>query len=307
MHAAHIEAPWPALDYLSWQDSCATLHLWTQIAGKICLALTPLSNHWWNIAFHVTSRGLTTCAMPYGDRTFQIDFDFVDHRLHIKVSDGRQETMELGPRSVAAFYGEIMQRLHSLGIDVPISTRPTEIPNATPFERDMVHAAYDPEQVHRFWQALAHVDQVLTEFRAPFLGKASPVHFFWGGFDLAVTRFSGRRAPPPPSNPNIPDAVNAEGYSHECSSAGFWPGNGGFGRAAFYCYAYPQPPGFAEAAVTARGAYYDTSLGEFILPYDAVRQASQPRALLLEFLQQTYAAAADLGGWDRAALERPAS
>jgi hypothetical protein len=295
---------WPPLDYAAWQDSCATLHLWTQIVGKVRLALAPAVNHWWHVPLYLTARGLTTSPMPYGSRTFQIDFDFIEHRLQIDVSDGRRDGFALTPRSVADFHAEIVGRLRGLGLDVRIWTTPAEIADPVPFEEDRTHAAYDPDAVNRFWHALALADGVFAEFRGRFLGKASPVHFFWGSFDLAVTRFSGRAAPPPPSSPIIPDAVNREAYSHEVSSCGFWPGNGGFGRAAFYCYAYPSPAGFGDAAITAPGAYYSKEIGEFILPYDAVRQAESPRDLLLQFLQETYAAAADLGKWDRAALER---
>ena len=297
-------ANWPPLDYAAWQDSCATLHRWLQIVGKVRLALAPPVNHWWHVPLYVTARGLTTSPMPFGERTLQIDFDFIDHRLRIDVSDGRRDGFPLAPRPVADFYDEVMGRLRGLGIDVRIWTMPVEIADPIPFKADREHASYDPEAVNRFWRVLAQVDQVFAAFRAGFLGKASPVHFFWGSCDLAVTRFSGRRAPPPPTNPLIPDAVNREAYSHEVSSCGFWPGNGGLGRAAFYCYAYPQPAGFADAAMTALGAYYDPAIGEFILPYDEVRQAATPRELLLRFLQDTYAAAADLGNWDRAALER---
>jgi hypothetical protein len=295
---------WPPLDYAAWQDSCATLHRWTQIVGKVRLALAPAVNHWWHVPLYLTARGLTTSPMPYGSRTFQIDFDFIEHRLQIEVSDGRRDGFALTPRSVADFHAEILGRLRGLGLDVRIWTTPAEIADPVPFEEDRTHAAYDPDAVNRFWHALALADGVFAEFRGRFLGKASPVHFFWGSFDLAVTRFSGRPAPPPPSSPIIPDAVNREAYSHEVSSCGFWPGNGGFGRAAFYCYAYPSPAGFGDAAITAPGAYYSKEIGEFILPYDAVRQAGSPRDLLLQFLQETYAAAADLGKWDRAALER---
>ena len=295
---------WPPLAYADWQDSCTTLHLWTQIVGKICLMLTPLSNHWWNIAFNVTGRGLMSGPMPYNGRNFDIEFDLVDHRLRIRVSDGRWAERPLRAVSVAEFYRAVMHDLHELGIEVRIRTIPSEIADPIAFEQDEVHAAYDPGAVARFWRALVQIEQVFTDFRAGFVGKASPVHFFWGGFDLAVTRFSGRRAPPPPANPLIPDAVNREGYSHECSSAGFWPGNGGFGQAAFYSYAYPQPSGFADAAIRPAGAFYNADLGEFILPYDAVRQASSPHDMLRDFLESSYAAAADLGKWDRAALER---
>ena len=299
------ENSWPALDYGAWQDSCATLHRWTQIVGKIRLARAPTANHWWHVPLYLTSRGLTTSPMPDRGRTFQIDFDFIDHRLRIDASDGTGEGFALLPCSVAEFYAELMGRLRALAIDVRIWTMPVEIADPIPFERDTVHAAYDREQVNRFWRALSLIDQVFTAFRSPFLGKASPVHFFWGSFDLAVTRFSGRLAPPPPSNPNIPDRVNREAYSHEVSSCGFWPGNGGFGQAAFYSYAYPPPSGFADAAIATAGAYFSRDIGEFILPYDGVRQAPEPRAALIDFLQQTYVAAADLGQWDRAALERP--
>jgi hypothetical protein len=252
----------------------------------------------------VTARGLTTSAMPRGARTFQIDFDFIDHRLRIVVSDGRRASLPLVACSVADFYGEIMARLRALDLETHLWTTPVEIPDAIPFEEDRVHAAYDPVMVNQFWRALAQIDQVFAVFRSRFIGKASPVHFFWGSFDLAVTRFSGRSAPPPPSNPNIPDFINREAYSHEVSSCGFWPGNGGFGRAAFYSYAYPPPAGFAEAPISPPAAFYSKDFGEFILPYDAVREAPQPRELLLEFLESTYAAAADLANWDRALLER---
>jgi hypothetical protein len=295
---------WPALPYADWQDSCATLHLWTQIVGKIRLALAPPVNHWWQVPLYLTSRGLTTSPMPYGGRTFQIDFDFIDHILRIATSDGRRESLALVPRSVADFHKEVMGRLRALGLDVRIWPVPVEIADPIPFEQDQIHASYDPVQVNRFWRALAQIDQVFAVFRSRFIGKASPAHFFWGSFDHAVTRFSGRRAPPPPSNPQIPDTINREAYSHEVSSCGFWPGNGGFGQAAFYSYAYPQPAGFGEAPVQPSSAFYSKEIGEFILPYDAVRQAASPRDTLLEFLQSTYAAAADLAKWDRAALER---
>jgi Family of unknown function (DUF5996) len=295
---------WPELVYADWQDTCATLHLWTQIVGKIRLALAPPANHWWHVPLYVTSRGLTTSPMPYGGRTFQIDLDFIDHVLRIAASDGRRDSLALVPRSVADFYKEIMGRLQALGLEVRIWTMPVEIADPIRFEQDDIHASYDPVQVNRFWRALAQIDQVFAAFRGHFIGKASPVHFFWGSFDHAVTRFSGRRAPAPPSNPNIPDAVNREAYSHEVSSCGFWPGNGGFGQAAFYSYAYPQPQGFGEAPIQPSSAVYNKDIGEFVLPYEAVRQAASPRETLLEFLQSTYATAADLAKWDRAALER---
>jgi hypothetical protein len=299
-----IVPPWPALPFDEWKDTCATLQLWTQIVGKIRLALAPPVNHWWQVPLYLTSRGLTTSPMPYGGRTFQIDFDFIDHILRIATSDGRRESLALVPRSVADFHKEVMGRLRALGLDVRIWPVPVEIADPIPFEQDQIHASYDPVQVNRFWRALAQIDQVFAVFRSRFIGKASPAHFFWGSFDHAVTRFSGRRAPPPPSNPQIPDTINREAYSHEVSSCGFWPGNGGFGQAAFYSYAYPQPAGFGEAPVQPSSAFYSKEIGEFILPYDAVRQAASPRDTLLEFLQSTYAAAADLAKWDRAALER---
>ena len=298
------EAGWAVLDYDEWADSCATLHLWTQVIGKIRLAHAPLVNHWWQVPLYVTARGLTTSAMPRDARTFQIDFDFIDHRLRIAVSDGRRASIPLAPCSVADFYGEVMGRLRALDLETRLWTMPVEIADPIPFEEDRTHAAYDPAMVNRFWRALAQIDQVFTVFRSRFLGKASPVHFFWGSFDHAVTRFSGRRAPPPPSNPNIPDFVNREAYSHEVSSCGFWPGNGGFGHPAFYSYAYPQPAGFAEAAISPPAAFYAKDFGEFILPYDTVREAPRPGEFLLEFLESTYAAAADLAKWDRTLLER---
>ena len=295
---------WPPLPYPDWQDTCATLQLWTQIVGKIRLALAPPVNHWWHVPLYLTSRGLTTSPMPCQRRTFQIDFDFIDHVLRIDTSDGKRETLPLRPCSVADFYAEIMGRLHALGLTARIWTMPVEIANPIRFEQDHIHAAYDPVQADRFWQVLAQTDQVFAAFRGRFIGKASPVHFFWGSFDLAVTRFSGRRAPPHPGAPGLADFITREAYSHEVSSCGFWPGNGGFGQAAFYSYAYPQPAGFAEARIAPGAVAYSKELGEFILPYDEVRQAAAPAELLLDFLQGTYAAAADLAKWDRAALER---
>lgn len=297
-------ADWPALPFADWQDTCATLHLWTQVAGKVRLAQAPMVNHWWQVAQYVTARGLTTSPIPHGAGLFQIDFDFVDHRLTISLSDGRGDAFDLKPMSVAAFYAELMGRLRTLGIGVHIWTRPQEIPDAIAFDKDETHKSYDAARAHDFWRALVQSHRVFEWFRAGFLGKVSPVHFFWGSFDLCVTRFSGRIAPPHPGGiPNFADWCVREAYSREVSSCGFWPGNGGFGQAAFYCYAYPAPDGFAGAKVTAPG-YFDTKLGEFILPYDAVRAASDPDRMLLTFLQETYAAAADLATWDRAALER---
>ena len=299
------DAQWPDLPYAAWSETCETLQLWMQIAGKVVLALTPLVNHWWNVTFHITARGITKRAIPYRGRAFDIAFDFIDHRLDIETSDGRRESVPLKPLAVADFYAEFVERLKRLGIEVAIWTMPCEIEDCAPFERDRGHAQYDPEYVARFHRALVQSARVMTEFRARFIGKGSPVHFFWGSFDLAVTRFSGRSAPPPQSHtPNVADWAMAEAYSHECSSCGFWPGNGGFGQAAYYVYAYPEPQGYGETRLTVPGAAYNRNVGQFILPYDAVRRASDPDALLLSFFQDTYAAAADLAKWDRRALER---
>jgi hypothetical protein len=295
---------WPALPFDAWKDTCATLHMWTQVVGKIRLAKAPLVNHWWQVPLYVTSRGLTTSPIPDNARTFQIDFDFIAHRLTMATSDGRTESFALAPRSVADFYKETMERMRVLGIDVKISTLPVEIPDPIPFEADREHAAYDADYAHRFWRVLALADQAMKTFRSRFIGKASPVHFFWGSFDLAATRFSGRPAPPHPSTPYVSDRITREAYSHEVSSCGFWPGNGGFGQAAFYSYAYPQPAGFPDAPVLPKGAYYSKELGEFILPYDAVRLSADSENAALDFFQTTYDAAANLAHWDRAALER---
>ena len=296
---------WPALPLGEWSDTCETLHRWTQVVGKVRMALTPLVNHWWNVTLYVTSRGLTTSPIPYGGRTFEIAFDFLDHQLSIETSDGAREQLALRPMSVAAFHAEVMSRLERLGIKVHIWTMPNEIPDAVPFDQDTAHAQYDPVMVQRFWQALVQADRLFKVFRARFIGKASPVHFFWGSFDLAVTRFSGRTAPPPGGvTPNVASWVMAEAYSHEVSSCGFWPGNGGYGRAAFYVYAYPEPAGYGESPLATVGAFYDKELGQFILPYDVVREAADPDAFLLDFLQETYEAAANLAKWDRAGLER---
>ena len=296
---------WPDLPLEAWSGACDTLQLWTQIVGKVRIALTPLINHWWNATLHVTSRGLAAPAMPYEGRSVDIVFDFLAHRLVIETSDGGVETLPLEPMTVADFFAAFMAALRRLGIGVHIWTMPSEIENAIPFERDRTHAQYDPIYAQQFWLALVQAHRVMTEFRARFLGKASPVHFFWGSFDLAVTRFSGRTAPPPQSTtPGVAARVMTEAYSHECSSCGFWPGNGGYGRAAFYVYAFPEPKGYGDARLATAGAFYNKDVGQFILPYDTVRQASDPDALLLGFLQETYAAAADLAKWDRKALER---
>lgn len=297
---------WPSLPFAEWRDTCATLHMWTQIIGKIRLAQAPLINHWWQVPLYVTSRGLTTSPIPLGERVFEIGFDFIDHRLTIETGDGKADGFALRPIAVADFYAEATQRLRALGIDSHIWTTPVEIPDPIPFEQDRTNAAYDPDYANRFWRSLVQVDRVFTAFRARFLGKASPVHFFWGSFDLAVTRFSGRRAPQHPGAPNVADKVTREAYSHEVSSCGFWPGGAGMEQPIFYSYAYPRPAGFGDAPVTPAPAFYSRDFGEFILPYDEVRQASSPDEALLDFLQSTYEAAATLAHWDRAELERPA-
>ena len=296
---------WPDLSFAAWSDTCDTLHLWTQVAGKVIMALTPLVNHWWNVTFRITARGMVKRAIPCRGGVFDIVFDFVDHRVDIAASDGRRESMKLEPMTVADFYAAFMERLRRLGIDVDITTMPCEIVDCVAFDRDHQHARYDPAYVGKFHQALIQSDRVMSLFRSRFLGKCSPVHFFWGSFDLAVTRFSGRTAPPPKGHtPHVADWIMAEAYSHECSSCGFWPGNGGFGQAAFYVYSYPEPDGYGATPLRTAVAAYNKDVGQFILPYDAVRAASDPDALLLGFLQETYEAAANLAKWDRKALER---
>lgn len=298
---------WPALAYADWQDTCGTLHLWTQVVGKIKLALSPLTNHWWGIVLTVNARGLTTGPMPYRDRALQIDFDFCAHELILRTSDAREERIRLAPMPVADFYRAVMARLRALGVEVHIWTTPVEIEGAIPFDRDRTHASYDAAAAQTFWRQLVQADRVFDIFRARFLGKVSPVHFFWGSFDLAVTRFTGRPAPPLTSSkaPNVGLWVMQEAYSHECSSVGFWPGNGGYGRAAFYSYAYPEPDGFGTAPVRPAGAAYNKDVGQFLLDYDAVRTAASPDDALLDFMQSTYEAAANRGAWERKALERP--
>jgi hypothetical protein len=296
---------WPDLPFEAWRETCETLILWTQIVGKVRIACTPLINHWWNATFDVSSRGLIAPAMPHRGRTFDIIFDFVEHRLRIVASDGRSEALALEPMTVADFYAAVMAALHRLDLDVHIWTMPSEIEGAIAFEQDRTHAQYDRVYVEKFWRALVQVNRVFTEFRARFIGKVSPVHFFWGGLDLAVTRFSGRTAPPlKGETPNVAKWVMDEAYSHEVSSCGFWPGNGGYGRAAFYVYAYPEPANYGATRLRTAQAAYDEKLGQFILPYDAVRLARDPDTLLLGFLQETYEAAAELAKWDRKALER---
>lgn len=296
---------WPALPYADWKESCATLQLWTQIVGKVRLAQTPWVNHSWHVPLYLTATGLGTSVIPYGDRAFEIDFDFVDHVLWLRTSDGHARQIVLRSMPVAEFHAALFEQLHDLGIVIRINTNPNEIPDATPFTEDTIHRVYDRDAVHKFWRILLSSHFVLAHFRSAFIGKVSPVHFFWGSFDLAVTRFSGRRAPLHPGGvPNLPDPVTREAYSHEVSSAGFWPGGGGVvEEPAFYSYAYPAPPGFAEAKVRPAAAYFHQALGEFILPYEAVRTSLYPDAMLMEFLQSTYAAAADLAHWDRTSLE----
>ena len=296
---------WPSLPLEEWKDTYATLHMWTQIVGKIRFAQTPWINHSWHVTLYVTSRGLTTSPIPYGEKTFELDFDFIDHRLVIETSGGDVRFIELRPRSVADFYSEVMSTLRDLGLDIRIHTLPNEVADPVPFEKDGQHASYDPDYANRFWRILVQTDRVFKEFRARFIGKCSPVHFFWGSFDMAVTRFSGRTAPPHPGGvPHLPDVVAREAYSHEVSSCGFWPGGGPVPYPVFYSYAYPAPEGFKDAPVKPSGAFYSTDLGEFILPYDEVRKAGQPGEMLLGFLQSTYEAAANLAKWDRRALER---
>ncbi|HXN52738.1 MAG TPA: DUF5996 family protein [Candidatus Acidoferrum sp.] len=290
----------PALPFDSWKDTLGTLHMWTQIVGKVRLKLCPLVNHWWNVPFYVTARGMTTSAMPYEQRDIEVQFDFIEHKLSIASSDGRVITLALVPQSVAEFYEKFMAALAELGVIVKIWTMPREVPNPTPFEQDHLHAAYDPEPVHKFWRIVVWVDQVLKEFRAGFQGKTSPVHFFWGSFDHAVTRFSGRAAPERPGA----DTITREAYSHEVSSAGFWPGGGDIKGPAFYSYAAPEPLGFAEQRVRPQAAFYQPQMKEFLLMYDDVRAAASPKGALMEFLKSTYEAAADCGKWDRKALER---
>jgi hypothetical protein len=296
---------WPSLPFEGWKDTYATLHMWTQIIGKIRLTRTPWINHSWHTALYVTSCGLTTSPIPYGSRTFQIDLDFNQHRLCIQTTDGGIKTLPLGPRSVADFYYELFAKLAELGLDIRIYARPNEVTDPIPFDRDTEHAAYDADAVHRFWLALVQADRVFKRFRSGFIGKCSPVHFFWGSFDLAVTRFSGRRAPEHPGGiPHLPDWVTREAYSHEVSSCGFWPGSEQAPNPVFYSYAYPEPGGFPDATVRPGGAGYNKDLREFIFPYDEVRQAASPDEALLAFLQSSYEAAADLGSWHRSELER---
>ena len=296
-------ADWPEIPFAAWSDTAAALHMWTQIVGKVRLERTPWTNHSWHVPLYVTTRGLGTSPIPSGGRAFEIDFDFVDQRLVIRVADGADRSIPLEAGAVADFYGAVMEALAELGLGVRINTTPSELADGIPFELDTDRRPYDGEAARRFWRALVQADRVFKEFRARFIGKCSPVHFFWGSFDLAVTRFSGREAPSHPGGvPNFPDWVAREAYSHEVSSAGFWPGGGGADGPTFYSYAYPAPNGYARARVAPAGAGFSESLSEFVLAYDDVRKAASPDDALLEFLQSTYEAAA--GGWDRRALER---
>jgi Family of unknown function (DUF5996) len=302
--AAHAYNPsqnsWPELPLEAWQDTYATLHMWTQVVGKIRLALSPLINHWWEVALYVNARGLTTSAIPYGGGIFEIQFDFIDHQLKIETSWNSRKILPLRARSVADFYAEFMSALQSLGIDVKIWSMPVEVPNPVRFELDTQHAAYDPEYAQRLWRILILCSNIFQEFRAGFVGKDSPVHFFWGSFDLCVTRFSGRRAPERPGA----DSITREAYSHEVISAGFWPGGGEVKGPAFYAYAAPEPAGFAEQKVRPAAAFYHPEMKEFLLMYDDVRRAALPKQALLDFLQSSYEAGANLAKWDRKGLER---
>lgn len=296
---------WPSLPLEEWRETYATLHMMTQVVGKVRLACAPMINHWWQVALYLSARGLSTSAMPHGPRTFQIEFDFIDHILRIQVSDGGERIIGLRARPVAEFYREVMAALWGLGVPVRIWSRPVEIEDPIPFGQDFQHTAYDPESAHRCWQVLRQAAGVLTEFRSGFVGKCSPVHFFWGSFDLAVTRFSGRRAPAHPGGvPNLADWVTREAYSRECSSCGFWPGSGAVPEPAFYAYAYPEPAGYREYPSGPKEAFYSEEMREYILPYEAVRSAVDPERLIHEFLESTYVACAELGGWDREELEQ---
>lgn len=297
-------ACWPSLKPDEWKDTRDTLHMWTQIVGKVRLALTPKTNHWWNVALQVSARGLTTGVIPYADRVFEIEFDFLEHRLLIKTCDPATKIIPLGPRSVADFYQELMSALRELKIDVKIWHMPVEIPDPIAFDQDRIHAAYDKEYARRFWRVLVSADDVFKVFRSRFIGKSSPVHFFWGSFDLAVTRFSGRPAPPRNDPDPVLRKIMSEAYSHEVISAGWWPGGGEVKDAAFYCYAAPEPKGFAQHKVRPETAFYLQPMGEFLLLHEDVRRAASPTAVLLDFLESTYEAGATLGNWDRQALER---
>ncbi|MFG1811668.1 DUF5996 family protein [Streptomyces sp. NPDC049040] len=299
---SHAFRSWPRAPLDEWSATRETLHMWTQIVGKIRMAQAPMLNHWWQVPLYVSVRGLTTSAVPYDGGIFEIEFDFGDHQLHIRSSDGRERRVALEPKSVADFYQETLAALESLGIDVALWPTPVEVEPVTPFPEDTAHASYQPGHAHRFWEQLTCAQRVLTDFRSRFIGKVSPVHFFWGAMDLAVTRFSGRPAPPHPGGaPNLADRVMVEAYSHEVSSCGFWPG--GSAEGSFYSYAYPEPEGYARHPVRPAAAAYSAEAGEFLLPYEAVRTADDPDRALTDFLQSTYEAAAEAARWDRDALE----
>jgi hypothetical protein len=295
-----ISPEWPALHFRDWENTCDTIHLWSQIVGKTRLALTPLMNHWWNVTFYVTPKGLTTSPIPFRHETFEVEFDFIEHKLSLRTSEGNGHSIALYPRSVADFYREYMASLHALGIEVRLHLTPDEFDDKTPFDQDQHHASYDTKLVENFRRVLINSDRVMKEFRSRFIGKSSPVHFFWGSFDLAVTRFSGRRAPVPKDA----DPLTRESYSHEANSCGFWPGDRRFPHAAFYAYTMPKPPELEKQVVRPSAGYWDTQLGEFILKYDDVRTAPSPHQAILDFCQSTYEAGANLAGWDRDALER---
>jgi len=301
---ANSSESWPELRLDDWKDTYATLHMWMQIVGKIRLALTPKTNHWWNVPLYVSARGLRTSIIPYENRHFEMEFDFLEHKLFIRTADGRTNSVALAPRSVADFYAELMATLRSLDIHVHIWKTPVEVADSIPFDQDKVHASYDAEYAHRFWQILLSADEVFKVFRSRFVGKSSPVHFFWGSFDLAVTRFSGRRAPEREGADPVLRKIMQEAYSHEVISAGWWPGGATLAAPAFYCYASPSPAGFEKQAVRPAKAYYDSALGEYLLMYDDVRLAGSPKAALLDFLQSTYEAGATTGNWDRKELEQ---
>ena len=299
-HTDGAQRAWPELRWDEWRETAETLHMWTQVVGKTRLALHPMQAHWWNVPLYVSARGLSTAAMPYQDEMLEVEFDFVSHVLRFRLSTGAELATPLRPQSVASFYAEYQRSLAALGVSVELWPVPVEVVNHVPFSEDLTHATYDPDAAHRFWRVLTHADRVLQQFSAKYIGKVSPVHFFWGSFDLAVTRFNGKRAP---VREGV-DPITREAYSHEVISAGFWPGNGGFGAAAFYCYAAPAPAGLESAAVKPASAHYDSALGEFILRYDDMRAEADPDAALMAFLESTYDAAANLARWERASLER---
>jgi hypothetical protein len=304
MSSVEQDGAWPALPFEEWRETYAALHMWTQVVGKVKLAMNPHVNHWWHVPLYVSASGLTTAAMHYGDRVFQMDFDFVEHQLFLRVSGERPLSIELGSGSVADFYAGVKSLLDSHRIWAHVWTTPVEVENPVPFEQDEKYRRYDREHANRFWRALSRADYLFQNFRSAFVGKCSPVHFFWGSFDLAVTRFSGRRAPEHPGAPNVADLVTREAYSHEVSSAGFWPGGPALPEPVFYSYAYPEPQGFKDAKVGPARAYYHKDFGEFVLPYEAMRTSENPHGDVLQFLQDTYEAAAVNAKWDRASLER---